>query len=200
MAHDYTREKRHFSYRSTVIYHRNTQPELKLMGVIIIVSLICLALTVGGIWLVIYFPTKWLITEKYLKTIRLTTSIMLSVILLYYMIFTSPDYNHEYATINPNGNIYELTLTGERSHMSHDPISALSRKTFTDTFILNLPRNSGIIKANEIIKEGGYPLNGSIKIKDEKVIVNLYYDNYIDNIKDPLEYNGIYKLKNRDGI
>ena len=165
------------------------------MGVLIVISIFCIALIIGVTWLVIYFPTKWLFPKKNLKSIRWTASILLSGILVYYFLFTSPEYNHEYAMISPKGDVFELKLTGERSYLSHDPISALSRKTFTDTFILNLPRNGGVIMGNEIIKEDGYPLLGKVEIKNGNVTVNLFYDNFDDHIKDPLDYNGIYKLK-----
>lgn len=165
------------------------------MGVIIIISILCFALIVGLIWLVIYFPTKWIFPQKKLKTIRWTVSILLGSIVICYLLFTSPAYNHENASINQKGDIFELRFAGERIYMSHDPISALSRRTFTDTFILNLPRNKGVIRGNEIIKQDGYPLLGKIEIKKGKVMVNLFYDNFDDHIKDPLDYNGIYKLK-----
>lgn len=145
--------------------------------------------------MILYFPLKWLSPKKNANKTRLIISTLLGSILTYYLLFTSPDYNHKDASLIQKDDTYELTLTGERVYMSHDPISALSRETFTDTMILKLPRNKGLIKGNEIIKEDDYPLLGSIEINDEQVIVQLYYDNFDDHIKDPLSYNGSYKLK-----
>lgn len=165
------------------------------MGILIIISFFCAALSIGILWLILYFPIKWLASEKNVNKIRWGFSILLGSILTYYLLFTSPEYNHEYALLIPKGDKYELTLTGERLYMSHDPISALSRETFTDTMILKLPRKKGLIKGSEIIKENGYPLLGSVEVSDGLVTVELYYDNYDDHIKDPLSYNGSYKLK-----
>lgn len=145
--------------------------------------------------MILYFPLKWLSPKKNTNKTRLIISTLFGSILTYYLLFTSPDYNHKDASLVQKDDTYELTLTGERVYMSHDPISALSRETFTDTMILKLPRNKGLIKGNEIIKEDDYPLLGSIEINDEQVTVELYYDNFDDHIKDPLSYNGSYKLK-----
>jgi len=165
------------------------------MGILIIISIFCAALIIGVVWLILYFPTKWLTPWKNANKIRWIISILIGSILTYYFLFTSPDYNHEYVSLIPKDDNYECTLTGERTYMSHDPISALSRETFTDTMILKLPRNKGLIKGNEILKEDGYPFLGSVEINDGLITVALYYDNYDDHIKDPLSYNGSYKLK-----
>ena len=93
---------------------------------------------------------------------------MLGSIVIYYLLFTSPSYNHENASINQKGDIFELRFAGEQSYMSHDPISALSRRTFTDTFILNLPRNKGVIRGNEIIKQEDIHYWEKSKLKREK--------------------------------
>lgn len=170
------------------------------MGLIIIISFIFIALIISILWLILYFPTKWLVPQKNIKTIRWISSILLGLILIYYLLFTSPSYNHEYASLYQKGDIFELRLTGERRYMSHDPISVFSRETYTDTLILKLPRNKGAIRGSEITKEDGYPLLGSIEIIEGSVTVKLYYDNYDDHIKDPLTYNGKYKLKNKNGI
>lgn len=38
-------------------------------------------------------------------------------------------------------------------------------------------------------------MEGNLKIKNGIVLVELFYDNYDDHIKDPFSYNGSYKLK-----
>jgi len=167
------------------------------MGLIIILAIVFAAISIGLFWLVLYFPIKWSLTGKRVKTIRWISAIILGFIFTYYFLFTSPAYNHEYALLNHNGDYYELTFTGERVYMSHDPISALSKDTYTDTVILKIPRKKGIIKGDEIIREGSYPIKGELKIKDGIVIVDLFYDNYDDHVKDPFSYNGSYKLKGK---
>lgn len=162
---------------------------------IIIVSILFAALFIGIFWIILYFPTKWFITEKYSKKIRWIISILLGSYLTYYILFTSAEYNQEYAILIQKDDIYELTLTGERVYLSHDPISAINRDTFTDTMVLILPRNKGEIKGIEIIQDDGYPLLGRININDGIINIELFYDNYDDHLKDPFSYNGNYKLK-----
>lgn len=165
------------------------------MGVFIIIAIVCAAFIIGIFWLILYFPIKWLTPEKNTNKIRWITSLIFGLISVCYFLFTSPENNHEYASLILKGDKYELILTGERVYMSHDPISALSRETFTDTMILRLPRNKGLIRGNEIMNEDGYPLLGSVEVKNGQVTLELYYDNFDDHIKDPLSYNGNYILK-----
>lgn len=161
----------------------------------IIISLLFAAICIGLVWTIIFFPTRWLIPKKYLKNTRWIISLLLGSALFYFYFFTSPACNHEYALLKQKDGTYELTLAGERVYMSHDPISALSRETYIDTFVFSLPRKEGVIKGFEIKKDGGYPLLGSIEIENGQVTVKLFYDNYDDHVKDPLSCNGSYKLK-----
>ena len=124
---------------------------------------------------------------------------MLGFVFTYYFLFTSPSYNHEYALLSHKKDYYELTFTGERKYMTHNPVSALlsvlSRDTYTDTMVLKISQKKGIIKGEEIIKEGGYPIEGKLKINDGVMIVELFYDNYDDGVKRAFPYNGSFKLK-----
>lgn len=79
--------------------------------------------------------------------------------------------------------------------MSHDPIAALRRETYTDTVILMIPRKTGTIRGEEIINPEGYPMTGKLKISAGNVEVKLFYKNYDGHSIDPFSYNDSYKLK-----
>ena len=85
-----------------------------------------------------------------------------------------------------------LLLTGRRTLMVHDPISALLGKTYQDSLLLQLPVSAtGWIPGRTIPpKPGYYPYSGGIQLQLEqkKVILNLStYDG-------PVYYNGEYDL------
>jgi hypothetical protein len=110
-------------------------------------------------------------------------------------LFSSPSKNFDIAYIIRSGENYKVTIKGERSLMSHDLISAFSRKTYTDSIVLVLPRSEGEILGHEIPKKGSYDFSGSIKVKNHTMMVDLYQDKLDQNLKDPLTWNGEYKLK-----
>jgi hypothetical protein len=165
------------------------------MGLTIILAIVFAAMSIGLFWLVLFFPLKWSLSGKRVRKIRWISAMILGFVFTYYFLFISPSYNHDFAILDRKGDYYELTFSGERKYMSHDPISALSRDTYTDTIVLKIPRKKGIVKGEEIIKEGGYPIQGTLVINDGMVNVELFYNNYDDSVKDPFSCNGRFKLK-----
>ena len=114
-------------------------------------------------------------------------------IIIYFSI--SPTNNNEIATIEKFENLYIVTVTGKRLLMPHDPISLLKRETYLDTFKVSVPRVEGIINGQEIPTEkGNYKVLGTIVIDGEQMKIDLYYDNFDDSIKNPLSWNGEYKV------
>lgn len=141
------------------------------------------------------FPNKVVDSKKVFKQLQMDHHNHYWILFGYFYVYTSPAYNHEDAVLKQKGAYYELTLTGERVYMSHDLVSALKRATYTDTIVFRLPRNHGVIQGKEIQKKGGYPLLGNVELKSGTIKVQLYYDNFDDHIKEPLSYNGSYRLK-----
>ena len=78
--------------------------------------------------------------------------------------------------------------------MGHDPGSVLSNETYEDSVILQVPSlRDGIIKGQEIpVRKGYYSYLGEIIIHNEKVQVNLSYDNTDDKKVEPTSWNGKY--------
>lgn len=162
----------------------------------IILGLILILILSAIVYIVIYFPTMWFIKSERLKTIRLTLSILIALLVIAFYLFVPTWSNNETATIKKVENHYQITMTGERALMSHDPISALKRETYTDTFKIIIPSTNGIIKGQEIpTKEGYYKMLGTVNIDKEKMNIDLYYDKSDDKTKDPLNWNGDYILK-----
>jgi len=162
----------------------------------IVIGLIFFCLAGGIVYLVLYFPTKWLVKPHRSKIVRPTLSVLIGLPLTYWYLFTSPASNNKKATIENVDNQYLITMTGKRSLMVHDPISALKPGTYLDTFRVIIPRAEGTVNGEEIpTKPGEYKMLGSLTIDKEKMRLDLYYDNYDDKIKDPVSWNGEYKLQ-----
>lgn len=79
--------------------------------------------------------------------------------------------------------------------MAHDPVSAILGRTYEETLILELPRIEGVIDGSEIpVMEGKLPYGGRVVITEDKMKVDLYYDDQSDNTKRPLLWNDEYTL------
>lgn len=103
--------------------------------------------------------------------------------------------NNATALIYKENASYLIVLTGTRYLMVHDPISALLGKTYNETYKITVPRINGIVAGSEIpVEKGYYHYQGQIEFRGNKMIVNLYYDNYDDNRKDALSWNGVYSI------
>lgn len=100
--------------------------------------------------------------------------------------------NYEDATVVRDGLLYKIEFKGVRYLMVHDPTSALMGKTYEANYSISVPRITGVVKGDEIpVKKGHYKYLGTITFTKNRFIVDLYYD---DNIKDPISWNGEYKL------
>jgi hypothetical protein len=161
----------------------------------IIFGLISFLIVSGLIYLILYLPTQWIIKRQKLKVVRLTLSILIGLFITIYFSI-SPTGNNKTATIQKVGDQYLVTVTGKRLLMVHDPISLLKRETYLDTFKVTVPRIEGVIDGQEIPTEKGYyKMLGTIVIDGEQMKIDLYYDNFGDKVKDPLSWNGEYKVK-----
>jgi hypothetical protein len=114
----------------------------------------------------------------------------LSIIMFY--LFVSPLSNNPSATIEKYNDQYTVTVIGKRLLMAHDPVSFLKRGTYQDTFKITIPRSQGVISGEEIAAQPGhYKMLGTITLENERLILDLHYN---DGAKDPLSWNGEYKL------
>ena len=166
------------------------------MGIAIIFGLIFFCFSSGLAFLVFYLPTKWLVKTDSQRTVRLGLSVLMGLLIPIFYLFVSPENNNKTATIEKMENSYLVTVTGKRSYMVHDPISYLKRGTFLDSFEIIIPRAEGVINGQEIPRESGhYKILGKLTIVKEKMILDLYFDNTDDKIKDPLNWNGDYELQ-----
>lgn len=112
---------------------------------------------------------------------------LLTIVIVGWLVFISNKAkNHEGATVTKDGSLYKIEFTGVRYLMVHDPISALIGKTYEATYSIKVPRITGVVEGSEIpVKRGYYKYLGTISINGNKIIVDLYADNYDDNTKDP---------------
>jgi len=161
----------------------------------IIFGLFTFLIVSGLIYLILYLPTQWIVKQDKLKIVRLTVSILIGLFITIYFSI-SPTGNNSTATIEKVEDQYLVTVTGKRLLMVHDPISLLKRETYLDTFKVTVPRIEGVIDGREIpTKKGNYKMLGTILIDGEQMKIDLYYYNFDDSIKDPLSWNGEYKVK-----
>ena len=147
-------------------------------------------------YLILFFPIKWIFKSHKIKVIRIYSAFIFSILIVAYLIFYSPVKNNEIAEIKSAQSGYELTLTGKRLNNSHNLISVFSKKTYLDTLKILLPRKKGTINGGEIkVKKGNYKYLGTIDIENKKINLDLYYNNYDNNTKEPLIWNDKYELR-----
>jgi hypothetical protein len=81
-----------------------------------------------------------------------------------------------------------IKLKGKRQLAAHDPGSTLSKKTYLDSIFLQVPSlQNGTINGKYIpARQGNYKYVGNVTIQDDKVRVNLSYDNTDDKKVDPI--------------
>ena len=103
--------------------------------------------------------------------------------------------NYERAYFAKQGTSYLVELKGTRRLMAHDPISAIRGRTYEETLTLQLPRLEGVIKGPEIpVTADKLRYTGQLVITNDKMKLDLYYDNPGDSIPRPLPWNGEYTL------
>lgn len=165
---------------------------------LIFFTLILFSIAYAVVYVIAYLPILWTANTSKLKNTRRFISAIGGLLITSFYLFFSPATNNETAKIEAHGDKYQVTLTGGRLLMSHDPISFLRRKTYTDTLQLIIPRDKGKINGAEIVTDKGhYKMIGSLNIEGGKMQVDLYYDNSDDNIKEPLSWNDSYNLKTK---
>lgn len=169
------------------------------------VVFIIIGLIVFCIWTCICYLLMRYIVFSLIKAVRpkvrinenvvVILSIIFSVLSVYYLVFTSPAKNYDEAYIVKDANAFKVTLKGKRILMSHDPVSALLRKTYEDSVSFILPRKNGAIKSNEILLfQNINKSTGAIAIDENTMRINLFYD---DKQREPCSWNGKYKLSER---
>jgi len=89
-----------------------------------------------------------------------------------------------------------IKLKGKRQLAAHDPVSVVSNETYEDSLVIQVPSlQNGIISGKEIPpKTGHYKYLGNVTIQEDRVEVNLSYDNTDDKTIDPVSWNGKYTL------
>ena len=166
------------------------------MIILILIVLFLILISIGLAYLVLIFPIKWIIKKDKQKIVRLVLSIIIGLIGTAYYIFVPAATNNKTATIEKFENQYKVTVSGKRSLMVHDLISVFERKTYTESFDFIVPRAEGIINGEEIPTEPGfYKLKGTMTFEKDHLIIDMFADNYDDKTKDPLSWNGNYKLQ-----
>ena len=79
--------------------------------------------------------------------------------------------------------------------MTHDPVSAILRKTYEDSISFLIPRQNGVVQSNEIkVVQNRYKPLGIISISENEMLIKLYYDSAQT---EPDGWNGKYNLKLR---
>lgn len=92
----------------------------------IIFTLILVLITSGLAYLVLFFPSKLLKTEK-LRTIRLTTSLVVGISITSFYLFVPTWKNYKTATIERVSDQFVVTVTGKRALMVHDNFNRQGR-------------------------------------------------------------------------
>jgi hypothetical protein len=101
--------------------------------------------------------------------------------------------NNPIATYRTVDEQYEITMTGQRENMAHDPISYLFRGTSPSALTILVPRMTGEVLGSEIpVKKGYYSYLGNILFDGQSMFVDLYYDNTDKKTKEPIFWNGKY--------
>src|SRR5262245_27461390 len=78
--------------------------------------------------------------------------------------------NDKHVYFIKNGPSYLVELKGRRRLMSHDPFSALRRRTYEETLTIELPRIAGVIDGAEIpVRPGHIPYAGRVVITSGKM-------------------------------
>ena len=130
------------------------------------------------------------------KRVLKIAAVVAVVLALGYSCMHDKTSNDEIAVVAREGETYRITLTGTRYLMVHDPISALIGPTYTETYVLPVPRLTGTVAGAEIpVQRGHYRYAGSIAFDGDRMAVDLYYDNTDDKIRDPLSWNDSYTLR-----
>lgn len=148
------------------------------------------------IFIILRRPIILILDEsKKSNIITVSVSILISLWFFVFLVIRDPTSKND-AIINAQKDTYIVSITWEQLSMVHDPIFALLKPTSPGNFEIILPRNYWVINGKEIpISNWYYGYLWNVTFDDDTIIIDLYYDNYDDNIKDPVWWNWIYKLK-----
>ena len=101
--------------------------------------------------------------------------------------------NFKTALIKKNGQNFTITLKSKRSLHPASPFDI--GKTYEDSIIFFIPRDTGIIKGEELPKDSCcYTATGTIIITGDKLKVDLSYYDTDDKILRADSWNGNYML------
>jgi len=129
------------------------------------------------------------------KTVVIATSVVIALLPLFYLLFSTGAKNYTTAYIQPQGAGFKITVKGKRMYMVHDPVSAFLNHTYEDSASFIIPRQQKIIPGNEIqVLNDSYKFTGTISIDGQKMKIQLFYDNLH---QDPYSWNGRYRLRMR---
>jgi hypothetical protein len=137
------------------------------------------------------------IIEKNQKGIKIGSIVFVTPFILFGFsyIFSSPATNFKTAYIEKRNENFIITVKGKRVLMAHDLVSIFWNKTYEDSIQYIVPRNQGTIKGEEIpVKSDYYGSIGTIVIQGNKMTIDLFTDNYDDQILEPDGWNGKYDL------
>ncbi len=171
--------------------------------------IIIVALLTGLTYAVLFLLTKFIqafrttnfTADKKLKLTLFIASIVVAAITAYFFLFTSSATNNSTAYIEKDQQGYKVTIKGKRLYMFHDPMSLFLRKTYEDSAEFKIPRDSGVIDGLEVPNNpGSYKVvkGNAITIKNDKMVVSLFYYNYDNKKLEPSAWNGDYKLQWRN--
>jgi hypothetical protein len=115
------------------------------------------------------------------------------------LIITSCSNNQNYKEAygyEEEGRVF-IKLKGKRELAAHDIGALLSKKTYEDSLLIQVPSlRNGIVAGKEIpVQKGYYNYIGDLTIQSDKVLVNLRYQNTDEGKTEPLSWNGKYVLK-----
>lgn len=104
--------------------------------------------------------------------------------------------NDPVATYRSLGTQYEITMTGRRGNMAHDPLASLFRGSSPSSMVVSVPRITSQVQGEEIpVEKGYYSYLGKIEFIDNTMLVDLMYNNTDDHKLEPTTWNGKYILK-----
>ena len=108
--------------------------------------------------------------------------------------------NDKTAVLTPTNQGYTILLTGKRMPDTNRILSWMLPVAHRDSIWMVLPRSSGLVTGKEVLAiKGNKIIFGKIDLKDASVVVELYYDNAVNQTTDPLDWNGTYTLERNPG-
>ncbi|HWY34426.1 MAG TPA: hypothetical protein VNX68_07245 [Nitrosopumilaceae archaeon] len=136
--------------------------------------------------------------SKQYRRIIIPTCFVLGILLNIGYLSINPPHNFKTAYIEKKSDKFIVTILWKGNLMVHDPISLFEKKTYIDSNKFEIPRANGIIDGLEIPnRPGSYKIlkGDAFIINDNKMKVQLFYDNYDDKKIEASELNGDYDLE-----